>query len=271
MSDPSTQAAPSAEPTVSSPEPTTAPVSAPESAAPATQPVETTERPDVHSYFDSLPPEEQERLFRHPKVSGRVGDLAQRQAKQLLPTLKEQDEVQALMSEKSAALASRDLVRVGEIEAELSDRQTRKAAASEPTYKFASEVQNDLAREATEIFGPDVVNAVAAEMAGKPFDGTFGEGTAKWVGKLAAAATKANEGKLFAKWEKERLPTLRKQLLAEINGGEETPDVGGSGASPRRSWTAAEVAALSPDEYVKHEADIMAAMPRTPVSRARSG
>ncbi len=215
----------------------------------------------MREFLSSLTPEERREALSVDWVNGTLGDLADKRAKALYPTLKEQEHEQTLSAEKADALARKDYVRVGEIEDELQERKAKQTAATEPAFKFASEVQNDLARVATELFGADVVNAVASKLAGKPLDGSFGEGTAQWVKHLADEATKANESKLFSKWEKERLPALRKQLLAEINGEEDTPDVGGGGSSPRRKWTPSDIAKLSAADFEKHKDEIYAQLP----------
>lgn len=217
---------------------------------------------------------DREKLLRQRKLGGLIGDVADRRAKALYPTLKEQEAEQNLLREKDEALEKGDDFRVGEIERELKQLRTKKAAEQAASGSMLSTVQSAVAPAMTAEFGPEVVDSLA----GRTYDGDVGTALIQYFRDIVKAAAErerstgvaAAETKLFAKWERERLPALKKAWLAEQNGAEPSPEVSsGTPTGAKRAFTLAEIQRMSPAEFEEHEAAILAAVPSVPANQTR--
>lgn len=235
---------------------TTTPTIAPASPPPAPKPPEApperaatsvsetrteTSAPDWRTAIDSVDPKE---LLKHSKIAGILGDLAQRRAREE----RQKWDAELRTREEDArlrALRDHDPAQYVEEEKRLEQERAQVTQSQAAIYKdfddSLSEMYFQLPKKDQE------------ELAGKSFgDGFAGRRAAlrEFATRLARAeaTTELSEASARdrAKWEKEREAAIRKELLAELNGKEPTPDTGGGTSAP---------GALTAEEFERNRGD----------------
>lgn len=124
-----------------------------------------------------------------------------------------------------------DVVTLGKQRLEELEPELQSEDAKPIREKTAVEVRTAFAKSLSAHVGAEVFD----EVAGKFYEGGPEEAMSQWTADVLKAHEKRLEPALFAKWEKERLPVLRKQWLTETNGGEPSPDLGGGGSATTSS------------------------------------
>ncbi len=206
------------------------PVEAPETST------ETPPEPKTYtSWQEALKDAAPEELLKDDRIAGRIGQVAQKLAKEMAAQEKAADSLRAqqeadrnedarlrnLRSDNPMAYAN-----------EMERRDASRDAIHEEARRQAA-MTADVTGNLTEYVRKNFPAEVVASLAGKTYEGSYAEGVTAYI----ADITKASRDALRAEWEKTERPALRKQLLTELNGGEPPIDSSaGGGRSGRKQY-----------------------------------
>lgn len=203
-------------------------------------------------YLKGLKPDEVVKL--HPGMDGKVGELADRLFRTKTPELQQLWQKQQEAAREEAELArlkETDPLRWAEKMAEREDRRK----AQEGQQRLAAQVRDSIIGEAqavVERFAQSLPAPVLAEVAQKQarYQGQpWHQGFQAWLGDLVESLRAYDR----SQWEREARPAIRKEVLAEINGGKPVPELEGGRPIPgARVITDAEVEAMSLEEYDRY-------------------
>lgn len=178
-----------------------------------------------------------DRLLKQPKLSGLLGDLAEKRARakeleieRRVTERQEQARLRKLRDEDPYAYAQEH------------KRQETEAAQAESTGEehqrtlvvWATDINNEIG-ELAKTLPAELI----AKLSTKKYEGTLGQGIRQYMTDIIEASKEAWTTEAHAKFTKDILPTLRKEALAKINGAEESVDTG-SGSAPAGALTQAE-------------------------------
>ena len=201
-----------------------------------------TPAPDLESLIENADPKTLAKLARNPKLAGHIGTLAQRQARV---------EAQRILAEQQARAQQEQLQKLAEsdpyayVQEQKRIQQEQLATANQKAAVY-SELDSVLHGAFYQM--PE---AARNKIAGRSYtEGTEAEQRLKYLtdygeamrafGIEEAEARFAERLKAEkAKWEKDEVPALRKQVLTETNGAEPSPDTG-SGAARNGTISQAE-------------------------------
>ena len=120
---------------------------------------------------------------------------------------------------------------------ELADEERKAATGPEATY---SSIMTTIAQ-----FQEQLPPAVKKQLEGKVYPGTFSEGFAAYVGDMVKAAREH----AVSEYEAKQLPILRRQVQAQINGGEPSIDMGQGPTAGTVVVTDKDIADMDLDRY----------------------
>lgn len=172
-------------------------------------------RPSVKEYLASLTPEERREALSTDWVAGHVGDLANRQARKIIS-----DGSAAQRAERLETLRRVDPIAYADEMGKIGDEHKAKLAEMQQQNEWAGHTTTALVEVFKEKLPPEVLD----QFRGKSWDGEYHQGVASAVADMIDAAKAQWEIQFRAKYEKEDRPALRKQILAELNGTEPTPE-----------------------------------------------
>jgi len=208
--------------------PTTDVVEAP---ADATAAVETeTAPPEPKTYTswqDALKDADPEELLKHDAIAGRIGQVADKRARELAAEQKRADDTRRQVEADRAETTRLRELRADNPIAYSNEMERRDAVADTMAEEvrrqtaLGADVQLELQKYVTANYPREVIDSLA----GKSYEGTLAQGVAQYYADL----DKANHTHLRAKWEADERPALRKQILAELNGGEPSIDPSAGG------------------------------------------
>jgi len=180
-------------------------------------------------------------LEKHPQIAGWFGDIANKRARSLI----EKERQQALERERNEAVQRGDYYRLGELTApevqqQLSQQQA--ADAMTPFMDGVSRFQQSLP--------PDIQQQVQGKNYG--VGKSYADGVAEYLGATVEAAvshrlTAAVEAEL-----KRREPALRKALLSETVGAEQTPERVDGRPTGVREITDEQIDRMNLEEYEQY-------------------
>ena len=235
---PDAPAAPDAEPSTPAP-------------AAAGTPDATPAAKDWRALLDEVDPKE---LLSHPRVGGIVGSRLEAERRRAA-----QEAEQALAARQQDAELER--LRTTDPESYAAEVGRRKEEAAR-AGQVLSGIHSRIATWASTL-PPEVQQKVS----GKTYPGTYEDGVLAYTREVTELLTEHRVGeaveKARQKWEKERLPALRAEILAELNGGEPAPDTT-RGAAPANGFkvpaTLEELRRLPTSVYKAHSKEIDAAV-----------
>ncbi len=177
---------------------------------------------------DALADADPEELLKHDAIAGRIGQVADKRAREL-----EAQRNAANERNRQAEADRAETQRLRELRADnpvaYANEMDRKDATAEAIAeeaarqaRMAGDITGSLAEYVTKTFSKEVVDSLA----GKTYEGSYAQGVTAYI----ADITKASQSALRAEWEKTERPALRKQILAELNGGEPSIDSSAGGA-----------------------------------------
>ncbi len=95
-------------------------------------------------------------------------------------------------------------------------------------------------------FPKDVIDSLS----GRQYPGSYGDGVTAYFDDL----TKATKDHWRAQWEKDEMPSIRKRVLSELNGGTETIESSTPGMKPSKDYaTEEEMATAFQNDRISHE------------------
>lgn len=203
--------------------------------------------PDWREVIRGVDPKE---LLSDPRIGGIVGsrlEAERRRAIQEAEARQNDERLKALRREDPEAY-------VKEVEAQ----EQQRAQAGQVVSGIHARVLNLVATLPDEVKAP---------LSGKNYPGTYDEGVFAYTRDLmeayAAHREKTAVAKAEQRWDKEKREAIRKEILAEINGDEPSPDTT-RGSAPANGYkvpaTMAEIRRLPDAEYRKHMKEIEAAV-----------
>ncbi len=180
------------------------------------------------SWQDALKDADPEELLKHDVIAGRIGQVADKRARELAAAQKRTDDQRAQVeADRAENLRLRNLRTENPIA--YANEMDRRDAVSDTMAEeirrqaaVGADVQLELQKYVTANYPKEVVDSLA----GKAYEGTLAQGVAQYYADL----DKANHTHQRAEWEKVERPALRKQILAELNGGEPSIDASAGGA-----------------------------------------
>lgn len=182
---------------------------------------EATTQKTYSSWEDALADADRDALLRHPKLSGLVGDAADRLEKRRAAE-RAQAEEQARLRK---AVEDDDLVTLGEAKKKELLPQIEQEPFQTAGQTIAKSVQTGLGKWLSE-------KAPGASVDGSKHDGKpFDEGIVGWVDDAAEAIVQHRLSKAVEAEIAKRMPAIKKQILAEANGEEPSPEVGSGSAA----------------------------------------
>lgn len=173
---------------------------------------------DWRAVLDGVDPEE---LLKHPKIAGRLGDLAEKRARALREQVRREVEAE-MEAQRLRKLRDEDPFAFAQADREREQQLVQQARQAEQGTAVLARVQQDLASYVTEHFPKDVVE----KLAGKTYPGDYGQGMAAYIRDLTEA-TRAHQEEAQRKALE---PAIRKQVLAELNG-DTSPEVAAGGTA----------------------------------------
>lgn len=207
--------------------PTTDVVEAPAESTEAVETEAPAEPKTYTSWQDALKDADPDELLKHDAIAGRIGQVADKRARELTAqqkladdTRKQADDDRAeelrlrnLRQANPVAYAN-EMDRKDNVHDALVEEASRQARlAADVTGELESYVKANFSKETYE------------SLAGKSYEGTYAQGVTAYIAEL----TKAERTNLRAQWEKDELPALRKKILSELNGGEPSIDASAGG------------------------------------------
>lgn len=185
-----------------------------------------------------------DKLRKDPKLAGLIGDAAERRAKAKEAELREKiladaerERLRKLRDDDPYAYAEEEKKR--EQEAERKAQETR--TETERVQSWASDIDKAIAEFAKSTL-PAELNE---KLAKKEYTGSYADGLKAYVADVIDASKEGWIAEARKQWEKDILPALRKDALAQVNGGD-SADVG-RGAAP--------AGALTQDEWARNYRD----------------
>ncbi len=168
-------------------------------------------------------------LIKQPKLSGLLGDLAERRAraketeieKRVLERLDRQ-RLKELRDSDPYAFAQE----VKRQEDEATQAQSATAENQRALAAWASDINAEISNLATTL-----PREIVEKLSKKQYQGTLGQGLRAYVVDLIEGHKEAWLSGQQEKWKADLLPALRKEALASVNGGE-SPDTSSGGTSP---------------------------------------
>lgn len=186
------------------------------------------------SWREALADADPEELLKDDRIAGRIGQVADKRARELAAEAKKADDLRRQQElDRAEEMRLRNLRVENPIEyaAEMERRDATTDAIREEARRQAAlnaDVTGELANYVRENFPREVVNSLA----GKTYEGTYAQGVKQYFADL----DKANREHLRAQWEKEERPALRKQILTELNGGEPAIESSASESRPGKKF-----------------------------------
>jgi hypothetical protein len=170
-----------------------------------------------------------DRLLKQPKLSGLLGDLAERRARakeveieRKVTERQEQARLRTLRDEDPYAYAQEHKRK----EDEAAQAESDGAAHQRTLVTWATDINNEIGALAQTL-----PREIVEKLSTKKYEGTLGQGIRQYMSDIIDASKEAWTTEAHAKFTKDILPTLRKEALAKVNGGvDDIPDTG-SGAS----------------------------------------
>lgn len=194
---------------------------------------------DYRRWAESASPEE---ILAHRRIAGIVGQKAQEQAAVQLASMRaqlaeeiRQEQADRAEDERLQQLRSIDPgAYLEERERVDSERKTRASAAQLATQRDSALVSG--AHQRMQLGVKQLQDKLPAEIqrevASRSWPGTVEEGFSAYLNEVVRLSVEHGVNSAKAGWEKVERPALRKQLLAELNGGEPRPDTGGGRGGP---------------------------------------
>lgn len=214
--------------------------------------------------FKDIPPEQREEFARDPFFSGWIGDRAKSQAQKLAEERAEKraNEILADRERKAQEQRLRDAMKNEDWET-LAEAKKRELLAADElaqdgqhSQAVAGHITAALGDYVSRNFGEDVVNRLYQQR--QKYEGTdYASGLVAYVGDIAQEMVSSRERELYAKWEKERLPSLEKEVLARLNGEEGSPEISGGSPPGKRKYTIDEIRRMDWRDFEKNKAEIM--------------
>ena len=187
-----------------------------------------------------------ELVRRNPRLAGKVGELAQKQARSLAAR-QMQEETTRQTAEKERQLRDEDPTAYVDL---LKAREGESAIAMSIRGEMDGilyELHNSLPEE------------IAKELGGKRYDGSPIESRKAYLKEVIDRSVAVGVAKEKTKWHNEAKAAIKKEVLAELAGKEGTPDVQPStGNTGKKKFTKADLANMSPKEYQEHRETVMA-------------
>lgn len=186
-----------------------------------------------------------DRLLKQPKLSGLLGDLAEKRARA------KEIEIERKVTERQEQARLRKLR--DEDPYEYAAEHKRKEDEAKQAESAGAEHQRTLA-----VWAEDINNEIGAlaqtlpreiveRLSTKKYEGTLGQGIRAYMVDIIEGSKEAWTAQAQEKFKKDLLPTLRKEALAALNGGaSDSPDTGG-GSAP--------AGALGHDEWQRNGKD----------------
>ncbi len=222
--------------------------------AEATPPV-TPDPEALRAYVESLDPDEVLRLNR--RVAGKVGDLAQKQARQLADEqhrewLEKQAQAELTkITEERRRLRKEDPIAYAEYDEELERKQQETQRQIDVLRETWTSVDQQLLHK---IFY-SLPEADQKELGGKKYEGNEIESRLAFLQDMIdrSAGRKAEDrlAKERERWEREERPALQKEANAAAVANEGSPDLGGGQRVSTPRYTREQVAKMSAAEFVE--------------------
>lgn len=218
-----------ADPEVEIETPTTPVVEAPTEEVAAVE----TETPVVEpktytSWQDALKDADPDELLKHDAIAGRIGQVADKRARELAAQQKQADD-QRRQAEADRAEEARLRDLRGSNPVAYATEMERRDASTDAIREEASRQSRlaaDLVGEIETYVKANYSKETYESLAGKTYEGTLAQGAVKYFDEL----NKAERATLRSQWEKDELPAMRKRVLTELNGGEPPIDSSAGGA-----------------------------------------
>lgn len=178
---------------------------------------------------DALADADPEELLKDDRIAGRIGQVADKRAREIAAEQKRSDDLRKQQDADRAETQRLRELRSDNPVAYANEMERRDASTDAireeagRQARMAGDITGALGKYVTENYPKAVVEALA----GKTYEGSYADGVAAYYADL----DKANHAHLRAKWEADERPALRKQILAELNGGE--PSIDSSQGEPR--------------------------------------
>lgn len=170
-----------------------------------------------------------DRLLKQPKLSGLLGDLAEKRARakeieieRKVTERQEQARLRKLRDEDPYAYAQEHKRR----EDEAAAAESTTAEHQRTLVTWATDINNEIGALA-QTLPRDIVEKLST----KKYEGTLGQGIRAYMSDIIDASKEAWTAEAHAKFTKDILPTLRKEALAKVNGTDESPDTGSGQAA----------------------------------------
>lgn len=181
-----------------------------------------------------------EQLARDRVLAGLIGDLGQRRAREMLAEAQEQQRQQ----QATEAAQKGDYYALGEAVAPEVLQRIRDSAA---TQAFAPFMQG------VEMFQRSLPDEVQREVGGRSWPGaTPAEQVANYLNAVAQSAVKHGLTPEVEREIKRRESSIRKQVLTDAYGSDQSPELAGGTAHAQREITSEQVEAMSIAEYEQY-------------------
>lgn len=185
--------------------------------------VETPPEKVYRTLQEALADADPDELLRDPRIEGRIGQVADKRARDLARQQRADAEAERLRTlRKTDPLGYVNEVDRQESEADQAVERTRseQQLAERMLAPLNDHLQKTLPKEAL------------SQLAGKQYSGsTHGEALMAYVDDIVSVRLEHEVSAARKKWEAEDRPALRKQVLAELNGGEDaSPEPVSNGA-----------------------------------------
>jgi len=180
-------------------------------------------------------------LEKHPQIAGWVGDMGNRRARAMLAD----QERQRAEREKSEAVARGDYYRLGELTAPELQQQVSQQQAAEAMTPFMDGVSR---------FQQSLPAEVQQQVQGRNYGvgKSYSDGVAEYLGATVEAAVSHRLTAAVEAEIKRREPALRKALLSETVGAEQTPERDGGSPIGVREITDEQIDRMSLEEYEQY-------------------
>ena len=197
-------------------------------------PAEPTEPKTYTSWQDALKDADPEELLKLDAIAGRIGQVADKRARELAAQQKLADDTRRQAEADRAEetrlrnLRSENPVAYG---TEMERRDASTDAIREEARR-QSAMGADITGELEKYVAANYTKEVYEALANKSYSGTYAQGVTAYIDEL----NKAERASLRAQWEKDELPALRKKILTELNGGEAPIDASAGGSRAGKNY-----------------------------------